>query len=57
MGTAGHGTLYNGDVEVTVSELSTEIWAERREDAFGWYGPFAEHGREFSEHLADFSTR
>ena len=43
------------DVEVEVTEIAANVWANRREDSTGWYGPLSEHVVDFDRLLHDFS--
>jgi len=46
---------FGWDVELAVSSISTIVWANRREDATGWYGPLSEYGEEFTQLLRGLS--
>jgi hypothetical protein len=44
------------DVEFEITESEANVWAHRRIDSSGWYGPLSQHGADFSSLLDELSN-
>ncbi len=43
------------DLEFEITESEANVWAHRRHDSSGWYGPLSERSVEFSDLLEELS--